>query len=162
MTKTDLKMVRGLLSGDPNARHRAMVLLEAAQAHAKRHAVKTRPGRAVKAATKDVRQANWQTTKAAVRERSGGRCELCGSAACDTHHILSGPLRKKYEAVNSVADLCRSCHDRIHEGDWGTLNALEGLAITIEAPDFVQASLHRRVQKARQIAATHHPGSTRP
>jgi len=160
MTKSDLKMVRGLLTGDPTSRHRAMVLLEAAQAHAKRHAVKTRPARVVKAATKAERRGADTNVRGYVFARAGGRCELCHVyEPGELHHLAPAALRRRFSDETSTAAVCVICHNAWHKGDVETLERSYQLAGAIGAHRLVLDGIRRRVDK---ITAAQHPGSTRP
>ena len=46
-------------------------------------------------------------------------CEVCGSVACDIHHIVPrsrfGKKRKdEQDDVSNLIALCRECHDKAH------------------------------------------------
>lgn len=45
---------------------------------------------------------DWPRKRAAAMQRAGGRCERCGAAGKDVHHVSS-----KTEV------LCRRCHNRV-------------------------------------------------
>jgi hypothetical protein len=100
-------------------------------------------------ATKAQREDNWQRTRAEVLSRAGGRCEMCGAVwfDLDCHHLASGPLRRKYEAPNSVIACCRTCHNGWHAGSVVDLAASIQAAENIGAPDIVIANLNRRLQR---------------
>lgn len=54
---------------------------------------------------------------AALRERAGGRCEICGlyiGKAGHAHH--KGKDSETYEDINELQYLCISCHRRCHNG----------------------------------------------
>ena len=123
-----------------------------AQEHtAKRRRVKAKsaPRRAVERASKEQRAENWQTIRAAVMARAGGRCESCKvpDLGLDAHHALGGPERRKWESVTTVFGLCRLCHRDAHDGDPAILQRVLGLAERAGAPYYVQAALNRRLQK---------------
>lgn len=55
-------------------------------------------------------------TIAAVRARSGGRCEIriegvCDGPSCDVHEILARSQGGSITNVDNCLDSCRSCHD---------------------------------------------------
>ncbi len=52
----------------------------------------------------------------AVRDRAGGRCELCGKAGFDTHHLAGRSPLKVYHIPEFLIYLCRGCHRRFHGG----------------------------------------------
>jgi len=161
VTKSDLKMVRGLLTGDPLAKHRAMVLLEAAQAHSKRHAVKMRPARVVKAATKAKRHECDAGVRAAVFIRAAGTCELCKAfSSMDLHHLAPAAMRSRFNDETSTVAACRACHRLWHRGDVETLERSYQLAGAIGAHRLVLDGIRRKIDKI--TAASQHPGSTRP
>lgn len=120
-----------------------------------RKAAKKAPGRAVAATKKATRTENWSRTRETVLARAGGRCELCGCIGfdLDCHHLASGPLRRKYEAPNSVVACCRTCHNGWHRGSTVEMVASLEVAARIGAPDIVRANLNRRIQKATQRTA---------
>lgn len=144
-----LKLARMVVAGHPEASRFAMRLVLAEIDRTRRVKAKRAPLVRAQKATKAQRQDNWQRTRAAVLERAGGRCELCGAHgfALDCHHLASGPLRRKYEAPNSVVACCRSCHNGWHKGALVDLQMSIVAAHQIGAPDVVQAALHRRLQK---------------
>lgn len=132
---------------------RAKSILDAHSAKKARRRVKAAPRRKVERATKAQRQENWQTVKEAVEKRSGCNCERCGLAGSDPHHLLSGPLRRKYETPATVACLCRTCHALVHSGASFALEDIYMVALKNSAPDIVLAALRRRIQKATQRTA---------
>ena len=63
--------------------------------------------------------------RAALRERSGGRCEVvlpgCWVTAVDAHHRAlrkgggrCGPARELSDRLSNLLHVCRFCHDAIH------------------------------------------------
>jgi len=53
----------------------------------------------------------------AVKERSKGRCELCGKMTNELqlHHIIAGyGKRREYESVETCIMLCVECHAEVH------------------------------------------------
>jgi hypothetical protein len=44
-------------------------------------------------------------------ERAGHRCEICGGAPRDTHHM---DFQKNNHALDNLQVLCRKCHKRLH------------------------------------------------
>lgn len=59
-------------------------------------------------------------TIAAVRARSGGRCEIriegvCDGPACDVHEILARSQGGSITNVDNCMDSCRSCHQWVTE-----------------------------------------------
>lgn len=118
----------------------------------KRIRVKRQPGLTIKRATKAQRRDNWQATREAVLRRANGRCEMCESSgwALDAHHLLSGPLRRKYEAENTVVAICWPCHNGIHGGLVMELSMAYDAATRIGAPDIVLAALNRRLEKVTE------------
>jgi hypothetical protein len=58
----------------------------------------------------------WAKARKAVRERSGGLCEVktpaCTGIASDCHHVLNRSQGGKSD-VELLLDACRSCHDYI-------------------------------------------------
>lgn len=109
----------------------ALRLLAEHKASKARRTVRAAPRVTAEKATKAQRQENWQMVKEAVARRTGGRCELCEAPGSDPHHLLSGPLRRKYETPATVACLCRFCHDAIHAGN---VLALEDAAALSPSP----------------------------
>lgn len=62
-------------------------------------------------------RANWEHTKKIVRERAGGKCELCGNVhgTMDVHHLIPIRTRQSIEIINhpdNLQYLCRPCHIR--------------------------------------------------
>ncbi len=51
-----------------------------------------------------------------VKERAGGRCELCGKQGIDTHHLAGRSPLKVYHLPEFLVFLCRGCHRRFHGG----------------------------------------------
>ena len=159
MTKADLKMLRGLVEGDPNARHRAMVLLEAAQAHAKRHAVRTLPRRRSSAAAKEIQRGADAEIRSRVFGRARGKCEFCQVfAPAEHHHLAPASMRRRFSDESSTAAVCLVCHRAWHRGDVETLERSYQLAGAIGAHRLVLDGIRRRIDRA----TTQHPGSTRP
>jgi hypothetical protein len=128
------------------------------QAKRKRQAVKKAPRWQEVTDAKLARRDNWQRTRAAVLARANGRCEMCGhpNLCLDPHHLASGPLRRKYEAPNSVVACCRTCHRGWHRGDLVDLSASQRVAERIGAPDIVLANLSRRIERATQCLTPSH------
>ncbi len=52
----------------------------------------------------------------AVKERAGGRCELCGKRGTDIHHLAGRSPLKVYHLPEFLIFLCRNCHGRFHGG----------------------------------------------
>ena len=52
----------------------------------------------------------------AVKERAGGRCELCGKRGTDIHHLAGRSPLKVYHLSEFLIYLCRDCHRRFHGG----------------------------------------------
>lgn len=75
------------------------------------------PGR-----SKRERNANRKARMAEIRrvvvERQHYRCAVkgCGNPAVELHHLLSGPLRRQNESVDTCVALCRGHHDDAHRG----------------------------------------------
>ena len=44
------------------------------------------------------------------------KCFLCDREACDLHHVFNGAMKKKSEQYGAMVYLCRSCHDKLHNG----------------------------------------------
>lgn len=106
-------------SSDPRVRQRALLVLSNRRRKSARHA----PTKAAKKAKGTRQRESWRSIKEKVRQRSEGFCELhlCAQgkrvAGEDFHHVISGPLKRKYEAADTVLCLCRDCHDRITAND---------------------------------------------
>jgi 5-methylcytosine-specific restriction endonuclease McrA len=98
----------------------ARALLERRRAPAKR-LVTRRADRAAKRAARRERVAELRRQ---AMERDGGRCVLCGTPATDEHHLLSGPIRRSEERLETVAMLCRKDHRLAHAGEIATLRGL--------------------------------------
>ena len=160
MTKSEIKtFTAALVDGDPNARHRAMVLLEAAQAHAKRHAVRTRPARKAAMAVKVHGREEDQALRAAIVARADGRCEFCGrTEPLEVHHLAPASMRRTFNDAQSTVAIDRVCHRAWHRGDVETLERSYQLAGAIGAHRLVLDGIRHRIDKA----TTPHPGSTRP
>jgi hypothetical protein len=120
------------------------------QAKQDRRKAKAAPRVQREKATKAQREDNWRRTRATVLARADGRCEMCGhpNLCLDPHHLASGPLRRKYEAPNSVVACCRTCHRWWHAGALVDLSASQRVAERIGAPDIVQANLSSRIERA--------------
>lgn len=55
--------------------------------------------------------AGWRVVKAYVWTRARGRCEVCGRAGTDPHHVVKRSAGGEDTASNVVL-LCQSCHRR--------------------------------------------------
>ncbi len=51
-----------------------------------------------------------------VKERANGKCELCGKAGTDIHHLAGRSPLKIYHLPEFLVYLCRNCHRRFHGG----------------------------------------------
>lgn len=51
---------------------------------------------------------------AVVRKRSGGKCETCGEAARDFHHVRYCKWGD-FDTPDNLRHLCRKCHELAHE-----------------------------------------------
>lgn len=50
-----------------------------------------------------------------IKQRSGGKCELCKWKGVHMHHIFPGRKNRKIsERIETVIYLCKKCHDFIH------------------------------------------------
>jgi transcriptional regulator GlxA family with amidase domain len=87
----------------------------------------------------------------AVMERAAGRCEFCGedSGNLDTHHILSGPLRRAAERSDTVAAICRGCHAFYHAGRADVLRDAYTWAVRRGFKDAARA-IERRLEKIEE------------
>ena len=82
------------------------------------------PGKS-KEERRQERDKRWQAIRVAVYERAQGTCEVCHEQSVDdAHHVISGPERRVYESKFTVLATCRRCHDRMHDGDLDTLQAV--------------------------------------
>lgn len=82
-----------------------------------------------------------------VMERAQGHCEVCATGrATECHHVLSGPLRRVRESVETCLALCMACHRDIHRGE---LDTLESAALYCESAGMHEATaaLRRRIDK---------------
>lgn len=113
------------------------------------------PTRAEDKAAKDAaRQARWNAIKGAVLVRaeshSNGRCEwLCGSEIADPHHLIGGSGRRRVEeSPETVAAICRECHDGYEANDPAILDRARAWA---EWHGFWRAlgAIDRRIAKAK-------------
>lgn len=50
------------------------------------------------------------------------KCYICGREATDRHHIFNGAMRNKSEEYGAVVNLCRECHNAVHNDGNQTLN----------------------------------------
>ncbi len=50
----------------------------------------------------------------AVKERAGGKCELCGKTGTDIHHLARRSPLKVYHLPEFLICLCRDCHGKFH------------------------------------------------
>lgn len=57
---------------------------------------------------------NETLTRAAVKARSGGRCEWCGLEATDMHHRVNKSQGGWWSPAN-IVHLCRACHKTVTE-----------------------------------------------
>ena len=88
----------------------------------------------------------WQKKRERVRQRSGGKCELCGErSAVDVHHRTYARVGK--ERLSDLIHLCRLCHEDQHDS-WQPIGAV--------SQSFVHTTLPRRMArhpwKARKLA----------
>jgi len=51
-----------------------------------------------------------------VKKRANGKCELCGKAGTDIHHLAGRSPLKVYHLPEFLIFLCRNCHKRFHGG----------------------------------------------
>lgn len=131
--------------------------------HLATHAKKPGPARAMrkgptKAQSKAKRDAShaaeWALIKMEVSERaeseSGGRCEwFCPGEINDPHHLLGGSGRRRVEeAVDTVAGICRECHDGYEDNNPEVLERARKWA---ERHGFWRAlgAIDRRIAKAK-------------
>lgn len=69
-----------------------------------------------------AREAGLPAARAALRARSGGRCELvrpgegrCDARATDPHHRCIADRERGVHDPNRMLDLCGSCHRYVHD-----------------------------------------------
>jgi hypothetical protein len=80
--------------------------------------------------------------------RAGGRCEICLAVPpVEWHHLMPGPLRRRYSTTTGTLAVCFACHREWHRGMPAILQLSCDAATRIGAPDIVQAALNRRLQK---------------
>ena len=60
-----------------------------------------------------LKSERWRQIKHAASKRSEGLCELCSSAASETHHIKY-PRGYARDTVENVLHVCSACHRRLH------------------------------------------------
>jgi hypothetical protein len=60
-----------------------------------------------------MRSERWRLIKHQASIRSQGLCELCRSAASETHHI-NYPRGYARDTVGNVLHVCKACHRRLH------------------------------------------------
>jgi phage terminase large subunit GpA-like protein len=96
---------------------------------------------------KPSRRERMAEIRAAVFARAGGTCEACGSrVATECHHVLSGPGRRFWEAVDTCVALCGHCHRLVHRNDRWALERVSqvgGLAFR------AVVAVERRLDKLR-------------
>lgn len=121
MTRSDARMV----IEDPD---RARAVAERVLSRPKpKHVKRAQPERLTETlAQKHARV--WPLIRAEVAKRVDaerqGRCEWeCGRMAVDPHHIFAGARRRKMEAADTVAGICRECHNLWEAGHLATLHA---------------------------------------
>ncbi len=51
-----------------------------------------------------------------VKDRSSGRCELCGRVGCEVHHLAGRSSLKVYNLPDFLLYVCRDCHLKFHTG----------------------------------------------
>jgi hypothetical protein len=129
----------------------------------KRSRVKRSPGtRSVdrREQRKDERRKRMADLREAVMVRAEGRCEVCGDEAAHAHHVLSGPDRRRHEAVDTMLALCPECHRRIHAGDVATLDHANTYC---SAHGMVRAAfaLGKRLAKIAESRAQHPEAESR-
>jgi 5-methylcytosine-specific restriction endonuclease McrA len=55
----------------------------------------------------------WRRLRQAVLDRAGGRCERCGGAAEDAHHLVPR-ARGGADTLGDLEALCSTCHAEEH------------------------------------------------
>jgi hypothetical protein len=162
MTKSDLKLVKGLLDGDPVSRHRAMLMLDAAHASALRGAHKAAPRKRAERATKEEQRGAGARARRTVFERAlmcSGECEIChDAAATEWHHLAPAAMRRRFSGPEDTCAACMGCHRAWHRGDVETLERSYQLAGAIGAHRLVLDGIRRRIDKIE----AQHPRSATP
>jgi 5-methylcytosine-specific restriction endonuclease McrA len=110
------------------------------------------PGKSKRSAQAERRE-RMATIRATVMERAGGLCELCGAKASEAHHLLSGPLRRVRESVDTVIALCVDCHRAIHRGDLDALYHAQSYCVSSGMHE-AGAALARRIDKIEEARAS--------
>ena len=60
---------------------------------------------------------------AAVKQRDGYRCQICGEEGTNAHHILcEGYFRELSLELDNGITLCRKCYTLAHRGKFGARN----------------------------------------
>jgi 5-methylcytosine-specific restriction endonuclease McrA len=110
------------------------------------------PGK-TKSVERAGRRERMAKIRATVMERAGGLCELCGAPASEAHHLLSGPLRRARESVDTVIALCMSCHRQIHGNDLAALYHAQSYCVSSGMHE-AGAALARRIDKLEEARAS--------
>lgn len=64
---------------------------------------------------KFLKTAYWQCVRAAVFDRDGGACQVCGAVArLHCHHKHYRHSRREHDHLDDLATLCRVCHAKLH------------------------------------------------
>lgn len=121
----DLRTAKAILRGD-DLRAEAERVLSAR----KRRRERGRPSREAREAKREGRNERLAVEVAAVKERSGGKCEwgdqFVSFPATEIHHLIGGGLRRHREDRTTLAHICDRCHRGYHEGaPWALRNAKE-------------------------------------
>lgn len=88
--------------------------------------------------------------RAKVIRRAQGHCEVCATGrAEEAHHLISGPLRRVRESVDTVLAVCGDCHHDMHSGELDTLQSAQIYAESCGMHE-AAAALARRIDKIHE------------
>jgi hypothetical protein len=119
-----LSEAKRIKRGETLVREAEAIIAAHNAARARRRSRSPRATGTDKEAKRQKRNEGMREIRAKVMERAGGRCEICGSAATEAHHLISGPLRRRMESADTVVALCVAHHLAAHRGGLATLEAL--------------------------------------
>ena len=158
MTKTE-RTIRGVIDrmrtyDDPNARQACSDLERLLPKRVR----KAEPSRVAREKSRNFRAYRMAEIRAEMGARCAGKCELCGGQYEECHHVLSGPLRRVRESLDTCLGLCGVCHRALHRHDFDTMERAYNYCLESGMPD-AAAALRRRIDKAMASRAQHPSGA---
>jgi hypothetical protein len=148
MNKTD---ARRLLLTKTLAEAHALADSALSRVRASKRRKGEREPRTVIRAPAEPRREKVARIRGEVFARAAGCCEWGNHGPpVELHHLLSGPLRRTGEKVETTAALCTPCHRAYHAGDLGVLSLAKEWAIRGGFREALRA-IDKRIDKIEAV-----------